>query len=82
MILAKARTISTPGGPPGQKWLLRRVLMAGPERKLADLRRGIDEIDTAIHDLLIRRSGLVEDIAQAKSGEGAILRPGRASCLP
>ena len=41
--------------------------MAEPKLRLNDLRRGIDEIDTSIHDLLIRRSALVEEIAEAKN---------------
>ena len=51
--------------------------MAEPKLRLNDLRRGIDEIDTSIHDLLIRRSALVEEIAEAKGDDGDILRPGR-----
>ena len=51
--------------------------MADAGQKLTDLRHGIDEIDAKLHDLLMRRSALVEEIAQAKSGDGAILRPGR-----
>ena len=39
---------------------------------LEDLRREIDEIDTAIHDLLMRRSALVDKVAQAK-GSGELL---------
>jgi len=44
---------------------------------LIDLRDDIDRIDAAIHDQLMQRAALVEEIARAKGGSGAILRPGR-----
>lgn len=45
---------------------------------LDDLRRGIDRIDDAIHDLLMERTQLVEKIGAVKGKEGGvILRPGR-----
>jgi chorismate mutase-like protein len=44
---------------------------------LDDLRRQIDEIDNAIHDLLMRRTELARQIGLAK-GQGAVfMRPGR-----
>src|SRR3546814_489049 len=44
---------------------------------LDDLRREIDEIDDAIHDLLMRRPELARPIGRAK-GQGAVfMRPGR-----
>src|SRR3546814_13849335 len=44
---------------------------------LDDLRREIDEIDDAIHDLLMRRTELARQIGRAK-GQGAVfMRPGR-----
>lgn len=51
--------------------------MVEPGQNLTDLRDGIDKIDTAIHDYLIQRAALVEEIARAKGGSSAILRPGR-----
>ena len=45
--------------------------------RLATLRQDIDEIDAAIHDLIMRRSRLVAEIAAAKGGSGLFLRPGR-----
>ncbi len=45
--------------------------------RLATLRQVIDEIDAAIHDLIMRRSRLVAEIAAAKGGNGLFLRPGR-----
>ena len=44
---------------------------------LADLRERIDDIDDAIHDLLMRRSALVEEIAAVKREDGVVMRPGR-----
>lgn len=44
--------------------------------KLAQLREEIDDVDAALHDLLLRRAGIVAKIRQVKSG-GPALRPGR-----
>lgn len=44
--------------------------------KLTQLREEIDFVDIALHDLLLRRAGIVAEIRQAKSG-GPALRPGR-----
>ncbi|TWB62206.1 chorismate mutase [Nitrospirillum viridazoti] len=41
------------------------------------LRREIDEIDAAIHDLIMRRARVVERIAQSKAGAKVFIRPGR-----
>lgn len=51
--------------------------MAGPGRDLAVLRAEIDKIDSAIHDHLMQRAALVEEVARAKGDASAILRPGR-----
>lgn len=52
--------------------------MAGDEISLADLRREIDKIDTSLHDLVMLRAELVEEIRKLKAGEGAVYyRPGR-----
>ena len=52
--------------------------MDRPEAKLDDLRGEIDEIDTALHDLIMRRAAIVEKIAAAKGEQTASgMRPGR-----
>lgn len=50
--------------------------ISGPNPKLMELREKIDAVDVAIHDLLLRRAGIVAEVRQAKSG-GPALRPGR-----
>lgn len=55
-------------------------------RSLEDLRREIDEIDDAIHDLVMRRTDLLSGIAAAKgkpasAATGAFLRPGREATV-
>lgn len=51
--------------------------MSDKTPSLDDLRRQIDEIDNAIHDLLMRRTELARQIGRAK-GQGAVfMRPGR-----
>ncbi len=45
---------------------------------LADLRRRIDELDDALHDVLIARAGVVEAVARLKQRDATPpLRPGR-----
>lgn len=44
---------------------------------LATLRDEIDRIDDAIHDLLMERADVVEQVRAAKGAEGIKLRPGR-----
>lgn len=51
--------------------------MSSPENALDDLRREVDEIDDSIHDLIMRRAGMVEKIAAAKGRERVYLRPAR-----
>ena len=46
---------------------------------LAELRSELDRIDTAIHDLLIQRAGVVEHVARA--GKPAAFRPGREASI-
>ncbi len=56
-----------------------------PEKALSDVRKEIDAIDDAIHDLLMKRTELVVEVAEAKAreasaaGEGSFIafRPGR-----
>ncbi len=51
--------------------------MAGARDSLSDLRERIDDIDSALHDLLMQRCALVEEIADVKREEGVVMRPGR-----
>lgn len=52
--------------------------MATGDDILADLRRQIDGIDDALHDLILRRAALVEHVREAKQGDDpAYFRPGR-----
>lgn len=51
--------------------------MSTDTANLDRLRRDIDRIDNQIHDLLMQRVGLVEQIAGAKAPGGIALRPGR-----
>ncbi len=44
---------------------------------LDDLRRDIDEIDDAIHDLLMKRAEIGRRVREAKGAGGPIFRPGR-----
>ncbi|MBF0562941.1 MAG: chorismate mutase [Alphaproteobacteria bacterium] len=44
---------------------------------LSDLRREIDLVDDAVHDLLMRRAALVERVAAASNSEKPRLLPGR-----
>jgi hypothetical protein len=50
--------------------------MAESRHPLSDLRERIDEIDDALHDLLMRRSALVEEIADVKREDGVVMRSG------
>ncbi len=51
--------------------------MSEGETSLQDLRRRIDEIDDGIHDLLIQRIDLVDQVAAAKGENAVAMRPGR-----
>jgi chorismate mutase len=51
----------------------------GGSRTLAALRAELDRIDDALHDLLIQRAGVVEQVAQA--GKRGALRPGREAAI-
>ena len=45
---------------------------------LEDLRREIDEIDSSLHDLIMRRAEIVEQVAEAKGAQAdSGMRPGR-----
>jgi len=47
------------------------------ENRLVELRTEIDRIDDSIHDLLMERALVVEEVRAAKGAEGIKLRPGR-----
>ena len=51
--------------------------MEADPQTLESLRRDIDTIDDAIHDLLMRRSEVVQQIGQTKGASGPSLRPSR-----
>jgi len=56
--------------------------MTGARDPLSDLRREIDDIDDRLHDLLMRRGGLVARIRDAKHDDAAaIYRPGREAAV-
>ena len=51
--------------------------MTAETPSLDDLRREIDEIDIAVHDLLMRRVALADRIGHVKGEGGPFIRPGR-----
>lgn len=60
--------------------------MSPSNPSLESLRREIDTIDTALHDLLMRRAQVVERVARAKAGAAAgarlgFFRPGREAAV-
>lgn len=55
--------------------------MPPPKPSLDDLRREIDEIDAALHQLVMRRAEVVQRIAKAKSGQRHAMRPGREAAI-
>jgi chorismate mutase/prephenate dehydratase len=56
--------------------------MATTTSSLDDLRRRIDEIDDRLHDLIMERAAIVEQIgASKKRGQVAALRPGREALI-
>ena len=56
--------------------------MATRPSSLDDLRRRIDEIDDRLHDLIMQRAEVVEEIAGTKKRDGiATLRPGREALI-
>ncbi len=63
-----------------------RVPMQQPVKTLDDLRREIDRIDDAIHDLVMRRTAVIAEIAAAKSVDrngtaNGFLRPAREAVV-
>jgi chorismate mutase len=55
--------------------------MSAETPTLDDLRREIDEIDIAVHDLLMRRMALADRIAHAKGETTGFIRPGREALI-
>ncbi len=58
--------------------------MSSSDDQLARLRREIDAVDDALHDLIMRRAALVDDVAAAKRQAGTLstyLRPGREAAI-
>lgn len=51
------------------------------KQSLDDLRREIDEIDDAIHDLILRRAEVVIHVASAKKGAKLPVRPAREASM-
>ncbi|MBL8838070.1 MAG: chorismate mutase [Alphaproteobacteria bacterium] len=55
--------------------------MKPPADKLSALRRDIDRIDDAIHDLLMRRAKVVAEVRKAKGRGGAVFQPAREAAI-
>jgi chorismate mutase-like protein len=55
--------------------------MTEPSASLSELRRRIDEIDDQIHDLLMRRAQVVDEVRNAKRGTGAFAPAREAQIL-
>lgn len=55
--------------------------MTPDDANLERLRQNIDRIDDRLHDLLMERASLVEQIAAAKPAGGVPLRPGREAFI-
>ncbi len=62
---------------PNNKFRRQHGLGTMSENRLAELRKEIDRIDDAVHDLLMERALVVEEVRAAKGAEGIKLRPGR-----
>jgi chorismate mutase-like protein len=55
--------------------------MSNEQPSLSDLRHQIDEIDTAIHDLLMQRSDVAQRVGAAKGENSVYIRPGREAVV-
>jgi chorismate mutase/prephenate dehydratase len=55
--------------------------MSSLDPRLDLLRQDIDSIDAAIHDLIVKRGTIVEDIRKIKKRAGPALRPGREATI-
>ena len=51
------------------------------DSSLSELRRRIDEIDTAIHELLMQRTEVTQRIGAAKGAKSVYMRPGREAVV-
>ena len=56
-------------------------LRSSPTTRLDILRQDVDTIDGAIHDLIVKRATVVEDIRKIKTAGGPALRPGREATV-
>jgi chorismate mutase / prephenate dehydratase len=54
-----------------------KLIVIMTNKDLATLRNEIDRIDNTIHDLLMERAEVVENVRAAKGADGIKLRPGR-----
>ncbi len=55
--------------------------MPSDQDSLADLRRQIDDIDAAIHDLLMKRTEVTQRIGAVKGENSVYMRPGREAVV-
>ena len=55
--------------------------MPSDQDSLADLRRQIDDIDVAIHDLLMKRTEVAQRIGAVKGENSVYMRPGREAVV-
>lgn len=55
--------------------------MPSDQDSLADLRRQIDDIDAAIHDLLMKRTEVAQRIGAVKGEDSVYMRPGREAVV-
>lgn len=55
--------------------------MASSTQRLDHLRGDIDTIDVALHELIVKRATIVEEIRKIKNGAGPVLRPGREAAI-
>ena len=55
--------------------------MSSSTHRLDLLRRDIDAVDVALHDLIVKRATIVEDIRKIKDRTGPALRPGREAAI-
>ncbi|MBM3488778.1 MAG: chorismate mutase, partial [Alphaproteobacteria bacterium] len=71
------------GTRPPREDRLRIPSMTDPTTSLADLRRRIDAIDDAIHDLLMERAALVDGVRRAKdtADDTPFFRPAREAAI-
>ncbi len=51
--------------------------MTGDAKSLDDVRRQIDAIDTQLHDLIMRRTKIVEEVRRIKATDAVKIRPAR-----